>query len=594
MNDAFFGRSVYLGIYRYQTFGRRFFLKSRHHLLISGPDFTVYQSSSFIRSLLSNCACSLRHIRHIISHMKNLLKARQETVLTAAVVIMVTYGLSFILGLFKTWLLVRYFFNQSQILDAFYAASIIPDAVFQLIVAGSLSAAFIPVFSKSLLVDEKKAWEMAAIVVNLVMSLLLVLTVVIFVSAPFFSRLVSPGFSFPQTQIQSQLLRLMLISQLFFAVSGFLTASLQTHRHFLLPALSPVVYNFAIILGILVFSPAFGIFGPALGMVIGSFLHMAIQYPLAHRLGFRFAFRFDFRLPEIKEIIHLFPPRIITIAVDQIEQFSATIISSFLVSGSLTLFNLAKTLSYLPVTLFGVSLGQASLPTLSGYSNTQKYAKFQKSLTESLLQIAFLVVPLSVLFIVLRVQLVRLAFGAPSLPWKATIITGQTLAILAISAVFSAAIQLLIRSFYALHDTKTPLYTGLAAAMLNILISYIFGLHLHHGITGIAFGWSLAAVFESIVLTVFLFRRLKISVTPLIPQISKILIAGFSTALALWLPMRLLDMFVFDTTRTLSLLFLTAISGTIGFIVYLAMSYFFRVEELFSFLSLFRRLKPKF
>jgi len=532
--------------------------------------------------------------------MKGILKSslsflfrRQSSILSAAVVIMITYGLSFILGLFKTWLLVRFFFHTPGLLDAFYAATIIPDAVFQLIVAGSISAAFIPVFSKSLAHDESQAWRMASTILNLVLGFLIFFSIIIFIFASQLSRFTSPGFDISQILIQSQLLRLMLLSQLFFAISGFLTATLQTNRHFLLPAISPVVYNLSIIIGIVVLSPHLGIFGPAIGMVIGSVFHLLIQLPLAHKLGFRFSTSFNFRLPEVKEVARLFPPRIFTIAVDQIEQFSATVISSFLVSGSLTLFNLAKTLSFLPVTLFGVSLGQASLPALSGYSNTNKFLKFQKSLIDSLLQIAFLVVPLSVLFIVLRVQLVRLAFGAPTLPWKATLVTGQTLAILAISAVFSAGIQLLIRSFYALHDTKTPFYTGLFAAILNVLLSYTFGLYFQMGIAGIAIGWSVVAVLESFVLLILLFRRLKISIIQLMTPLSKILITGFSTAIALWAPMRLLDQYVFDTTRTLPLFFLTAISGLIGFIVYLAMSYFFHVEELLSFLGVFKRLRPR-
>jgi len=506
---------------------------------------------------------------------------------------MFTYGLSFILGLIKTWLLIRFFFNVPNLLDAFYAATIVPDAIFQLIVTGSLSAAFIPVFSKSLSRDSTQAWKMASTLLNFVLIFLTIISAFIFIFATQFSHLVSPGFTQSQTTIQSNLLRLMLFSQVFFAISGFLTASLQTHRHFLLPALAPLFYNLAIIGGILFLSPSLGIFGPAIGMIIGSFLHLLIQLPLAFRLGFRFSWSLDFRLPEIKEIARLFPPRIFTLAIDQVEQFSATIISSFLVSGSLTLFNLARTLSFLPVTLFGVSLGQASLPALSGYSNNLKYSKFRKSLTESLLQIAFLVVPMSVLFIVLRVQLVRLAFGAPTLPWRATIITGQTLAILAISAIFSAAIQLVVRSFYALHDTRIPLYTGAVAALINAILSYLLGLYFGLGIIGIAISWSFVAILECLVLTLLIFRRLHFQVLHLAPPLSKILIAGLSTAFSLWLPLRLLDQYVFDTTRTLPLFLLTAISGFIGFMVYLAMCYLFHVEEFYTFLSLFKRFRPK-
>lgn len=172
----------------------------------------------------------------------------------------------------------------------------------------------------------------------------------------------------------------------------------------------------------------------------------------------------------------------------------------------------------------------------------------------------------------------------------ATLTTGKTLALLAISITFSALIQTVSRSFYALHDTKTPLLIGFFSAIFNVLASLYFSLGLHLGILGIALGWSATAVLECFWLLLSLWRRLDGKSGSIFLSFSKMAVAGLATGIGLWVPMRLLDRFVFDTTRTLPLLALTAITSVIGFTVYLAMSFLFKVDELFTFAVFIRRL----
>ncbi len=534
-------------------------------------------------------------MRELIKNGTNLLLRRQTNILSAAFIIMITYGASHIVGLVKTRLLISVFFgSKSSLLDVYFAAFVIPDTLFQLLVIGSLSAAFIPVFTKLLTRKESDAWYVAGTSLNLVFIVFFILSLFVFILAKPFSQLIAPGFNPLQITTMSSLLRVMLTAQLFFCVSGFLTGIIQSHQRFLIPALAPIAYNLGIIIGTLFLSPTMGIFGPAVGVVLGAAIHMAIQIPVAVKLGFRFIPSLDFRHPEVKEIMRLMSPRAIALGIDQIEQFVAVILSSLLASGSLTLFNVARLLYAIPTSLFGVTIGQAALPALSRQSIDIDRKKFRQTLTDSLLQITFLALPLSTLFIVLRIPIIRLVFGAKSFPWIATLITGKMLAILAISSTFSALMQLIIRGFYALHDTRTPLVVGFFAAVFDVAVSIIAVRFLGFGVIGIATAISLTTVFETIILFILLYPRLHADKTFFVRITSsfvKMVIASFITGFSLWIPMRLLDKFVFDTTRTIPLIGLTLITSAIGLFAYLLFSYFFRVEELLSFKVLIKRLE---
>lgn len=506
---------------------------------------------------------------------------------------MVTYGLSFIMGLFKTRLLISYFFNTSaSLLDVYYAAFVIPDTVFQLLVIGALSAAFIPTFSRYLSKNESEAWDLAANTVNLILIIFGLISIAIFIFARPLSHLIAPGFSVSQISLMIRLLRVMLVAQIFFSISGFLTGIIQTHQRFLIPALAPVVYNLGIILGTIFLSPVIGIMGPAVGVVIGAVFHMLIQLPLAYKLGFRFQLRMDIKHSGVLEVLRLMPPRAIALGIDQIEQFVGVTLASVLASGTLSLLNASRLLYTIPSTLFGVTIGQAAFPALSKLSTRHDLSEFKQTFTSTLMQIAFVALPASTLFIVLRIPIVRLIFGSRAFPWEATLLMAKTVAILATSAGFYAVMQLVIRAFYALHDTKTPLFVGLGAALFNVFFSIFSVYFFHLELLGIGLAITLTTIFETLTLILILQHKLEGSIrfkTTLWPLLKMILI-NFLMGISLWIPMRFLDKFVFDTTHTLPLAGLTIITALVGFLVYIFLSYLFHIPELASFIDLFRRL----
>lgn len=526
--------------------------------------------------------------------MREIFLRKQSSILSAALIIMVTYGLSHVLGLLKSRLLISYFFGSSAaLLDVYYASMVIPETVFQLLVMGALSAAFIPIFSKYLAKNESEAWEMAGLTVNLVMFLMLVVTVVILVFAKPLAVLVAPGFSTAQISIMVNLLRVMLVSQIFFAISGFLTGTIQSNQRFLLPAIAPLVYNLGIILGIVLLTPLLGIYGPAVGMVFGAVLHMVIQLPLAISLGFKFVPKLNWRHPGVLEVAKLMPPRMLAMGIDQIEQFTAVILASGLAAGSLSLFNVARLLYAIPTLLFGSTIGQAALPTLSSLVAQKKWPEFRKTLLDSCLQVVFLALPICVLLIVLRIPIVRLTFGAKTFPWEATLLTGQTLAVLLISAGFFAVMQIIVRAFYALHDTTTPLVVGIAAAVTNVALSIVLVNVFSLGIVGIAWALSATTIIETLILgTVLLHKQFPTEeISKAAVSFFKLILLGIVTGLGLWIPMRLLDQFIFDTTRTIPLLILTIMTSIIGMGLYLLLSYVLKIDQLTAVLGLWERIK---
>lgn len=526
-------------------------------------------------------------VKKLIENSRNLFSKQSNSILSAAFIIAISYAASAVLGLVRNRLLAAHFFGgREQELDVYFAAFVIPDTIFQLLVVGALSAAFIPVYSRYLGKGTEKANELANATLNSILLVLTSFTVIISIFALPVSNLIA-NFPHEQSLLMASLMRLMLISQVFFTISTFLTGIIQTHRRFLVPAFAPLFYNLGIIIGIVLLVPTMGIYGAAWGVVIGAVLHMLVQIPLSYHLGYRYRPIVSFTHPGVRSITRLMIPRTLALAVTQAERWIAVIITSVLSAGSLSILNFARQLYIMPTILFGVSLGQASFPNLSAQADG-KLEQFNKTLSQTLLQIFFFSLPASALLLILRIPIVRIAFGAENFPWSATLLTGKTLAVFALSIAPQAAAHVLVRAFYALEDTKTPLLISLITVVFSLFFSYILALTLGLGILGIAVAVSISDIIGFFILVTFLQKR--VGIFHIYGPAFKMLVATVFTTASLWLPFRVLDQFVFDTTRTLPLLGLTAITSTIGMMVYFGFSYLLNVEELNTVMKMAHRL----
>ena len=528
-------------------------------------------------------------VKKLLKQSKSLLNRQNNTILSAAAIIALSYLVSALLGLVRNRLLVSRFFGGLEAdLDVYFAAFIVPDTLFQLLILGALSASFIPIYQEYLQKKSlKKANQMANSTLTSLGSIQLLFTLLLMIFAKPIASLIT---HYPESQLNLMvnLIRIMSIAQLLFTISAFLTSILQAHKRFLIPALAPIFYNLGTIAGIFFLSSQFGIYSAALGIVFGALLHLLVQLPWARTLGFSPKIVLQPKNPGTKLIFRLMPPRTAALSLSQIERWVAVNLTSLLSAGSLAIFSFARQLYVLPITLFGVSLGQASFPVLAANASSKDKPQFISILRQSTLQIFFFALPASILILVLRIPLVRLVFGAKAFPWQATLLTAKALALLSLSIAPQAANHLLTRAFHAKKNTRTPLIISLITITFFIITAYISTRHLNLGVLGITSSLSLSNLLNFLILLTLIDKKIG-SLRITIPII-KMIFVSFLTAVSLWYPMRLLDQFVFDTTHTAPLILLTIIVSLIGFSVYLFFSWILKVKQLKSVLRLTKKI----
>jgi putative peptidoglycan lipid II flippase len=528
--------------------------------------------------------------KRLVQNGKNLISKENSSILSAAAVIMFATLISALLGFIRTRLLIQYFFADKSVLDVFWAAFRIPDTIFQIFIVGALSSAFIPVFSRYL---EKERREEASLIassmINTVVGIMLIFALVILIWAEPLCRLVAGGFDDGQIIEMARLTRIMAGAQVLFGFSSFITGIIQSHKRFLVPAFAPSLYNIGIILGTVLFSHTLGILGPALGVVIGALLHLLAQLPLAYKLGFSYKPTIKPH-PAIKEMSRLMLPRMVTLSLAQIEQTALIAFSSWLSNGTVTIITIAQQLTNLPIRLIGVTIGQASLPFFAKETAKNNLFGLAKMVNDSILQMLYLALPASAIILVLRIPLVRLAYGADSFPWAETVLTGKLVAMFAMAIAAGSLSHIIIRVFYALHDTKTPFVINLLSTIINVSLSYYLLFIVKTGIIGMAFAITVADILETAILTVILYHVAQFSLTAIIKPFAKMFFAAAITAMSLWIPLRVLDQLIFDTTHTIPLIVLTVVVTIIGIAVYILTSYILNIRELQVFVALAKKI----
>ncbi|MBU1129801.1 murein biosynthesis integral membrane protein MurJ [Patescibacteria group bacterium] len=506
---------------------------------------------------------------------------KQDTILSASLILSITFAFSALLGFLRNrFLLSRFFSCCADQLDAYNAAFHLPDLVFKLLVTGALSASFIPVFSKYLYKDKKTAYKIATTIINVLLIALFFLLLIILIFTQPFSKLIAPGFNEQQLLLMSSFTRVLLIAQIFFLFSNFLTGIIQAHQIFLIPAISPIFYNLSIIFGILFVAPVWGIQGVCFSVVLGAFLHLLIQIPLAKKLGFKYSFFIDTRLPGFRKILKLMAPRAISLGLTEIENTFTLLWSSLLVPGSFSLLNIAFQLVFFPTRIFGSTISQASLPILSKNIARNKLKTFRKTVINTIIQSLFLVLPISTLMLVHRVAIIRLIFGARQFPWSATLLTAKTLAFLIPTIASQAIAQILTRSFYAMHNTKTPLHVSLVSVVFNLLTNFYFIKFTNLGILGLAISSSISGFIQFLGLFYFFYLQVKnINLVQISKRIFKIIFASVIMGASIWFGMKFLDLFILDTSRTLNLTALFLSTSFLGFLIYYFTCNLFNIKE---------------
>lgn len=513
----------------------------------------------------------------MVKSIKKLFSSQQKTVLSAASLVMVMIIASRVLGLIRQRVLAS-FFTPTE-LSLFFAAFRLPDTLFEVLVFGTFSSAFIPVFTKALKGSKSDAWEIAGRVVSIGLIAFSIVALILGLWSHQIYSVIAPGFTNDETIKIANLARILFLAQGFFVISYVLTGVLESLRRFLVPALAPLFYNLGIILGTIFLSPKMGLMGPAIGVAIGAFSHFLIQYPLARRLGFRFVWKIKSN-DGVKKIGHLALPRVIDLAFDQIGKTTELFLSSLISGASYTYFIFANTLQLLPVTLFGTSLAKAILPLLSREDDNPQ--EFRRILLLAVFQAIFFTLPLAISLMVLRIPVIRLVYGTKIFDWEATVQTGMVLSVYGLGIVFQTLMSILSRAFFALHDTKTPVKISFLG--LGLLIAGDFLLVRGFGLPvwALAASFSFSVLVESVILIVMIHKKVgNIINRHFFVRLIKIIIPAAVSGSAMYFLIKFFDMkFFFDTRYTINLLLLTGMTFLLGMGIYVGLSFLMKVEEL--------------
>lgn len=427
---------------------------------------------------------------------------KRRSISTAAFLISLSYLLSRVLGLVRDRLLASNFGLSPQA-DAYATAFRIPDLLFTLLVSGAFAVSFIPVFVGYL--ERKKvdeAWEVASALLNLVIVAMLILVGITFVFTEPLVRLIAPGFDPERMQLTVNLTRIMLLTPLFFGISSVLGAIQQAFQRFVLFALASVFYNVGIIIGILFLEPLFKvpIYGVAWGVVIGTALQALLQGFGVIGLGFKHTWKFSIWHPAVRKVFKLMVPRSLDLGIEQVNTIVETAIGSSLAAGSISSYYFANNLKNVPMGLFGGAIATAVFPTLIRAANSKDTSKLPREIVRTLSLVMFLVIPAAAITIIMRGYIVRLLLGfgdqttADALGWFAGVIIAQSL------------FFIVARVFYALEDTRTPLFTSIFTLILNIAMSYLFARE--YGVPGLAMALSFVSIIELVMLMGLLRRKI--------------------------------------------------------------------------------------
>lgn len=517
----------------------------------------------------------------LLSKTKSLIFQRQKDILSGAIILSLMIIVSRFFGLIRYRTLATYFTKEE--LDIFFAAFRMPDFVFELLITGALSSAFIPIFIKyQKKGDNEELHYNISSIINFIFLSLIVFTLLLALTASLIIPILIPGFDKNQIETVIRLSRILLFTQLPFLVLGnVLSGIAQANRIFIITAIAPIVYNLGIIIGTILFSEKMWLMGPLLGTVIGALLFFILQLPILFMQKFHFRF-FVFQKKVLREFVTLFIPRVLSVITTQIDLTIDLILSTLLGSGSYTVFFFSQHLSLFPVSFIGMAFGQASLPYMSNLYKKGQITEMKKVFVSSILQLLYFSVPAALFFIFARTPIVRIVFGGRKFDWLATNQTALTLSIFAFSVPAHTIFYFITRSFYATHDTKTPFLVNFFTVGINILLSSIFVVVLQLPVWSLALSFSIAISINIILLLFFFYKKIGgYDLTKLIHHSLKITFIAFLASLPSYAILKLLDPLVINTTRTINVFLLLSLTFSTFAIFYLFFSWLFTVEEIY-------------
>lgn len=533
--------------------------------------------------------------------IKRILNFESKTINAAAFLLFLSALGSRVLGLLRDGLLAGYFGGGRE-LDIYFAAFRIPDFLYNIFIGGGIALVFLPLFAQYYSQSREKAWEIANLILNTFLSFLFLCALLSFFLAPYLSKLIAPGFDSVDRLVLISLMRILLLSPIFFGAASLFSGVVQYFNRFLTYAIAPLVYNLSIILATIFFAEKFGVFGVSLGVIFGAFLYFFILFIAAKSCGFQWKGIFNLHSPVLKKTIFLIVPRMIASAAQQINLIVVTAIASTLSKGSIAVFNFANNLQYIPIGLIATPFALAAFPTFSKLISTNNHHDFQEKLSSTISKILFFVVPLSVILFILRAQIVRLvlgSLGAQRFDWVATRLTAASLGAFCFGIFAVSLVPLLARAFFSLQDTKTPAIVSVITVLGNIVLAFLFVYLIQNfevvkqilikifdlegikdiSVLGLPIAFSLTAIFQAFCLIFLLARKIgDFGIKKIIGSVERIAFASLLLGLNTYFFLRVFEFF--DNKTVVGLLAQTVLAGLIGISIYFFLSWFMRFPEI--------------
>lgn len=381
--------------------------------------------------------------------------------------------LSQLLGFLRDRLLASHF-GAGEALDVYYAAFRVPDLIFIWSASMVSLSVLIPFLSRRRAESKEAAREFLDSVFSAFFIFILLVSVVAFSLAPKLTALLFPGFTEGMLETTVFLMRIMLLQPIFLGISNLFASVTQLERRFFIYAVSPILYNLGIVIGVFFLFPILGLQGLAWGVVLGALLHLCIQIPVIARTGMMPRLRFSFDLSLVKEVLLVSIPRTLTLSLQNITVLLLTALGSLLGVGSIAIFNLSWNLQSVPLSIVGASYSLAAFPTLAGFWTKGDKGTFATTLSSAMRHILFWSMPALVLFVVLRAQIVRAVLGSGAFDWSDTRLTAAALALFAVSIVAQSISLLFTRGYYAAGKSRTPLFIALGGALITVCSAFLF------------------------------------------------------------------------------------------------------------------------
>ncbi|HOU75723.1 MAG TPA: lipid II flippase MurJ [Candidatus Dojkabacteria bacterium] len=543
-----------------------------------------------------------------------LITNKQTSVSSATFVITAIIIITKIIAFFKIRIVAHYF-GTSTDLDTFWIANTIPDALFTALSAGMFSSAMIPLLAKKSNQDREKFNETFSRILVFFSLLFAAVTILLILLAPQITDIYIRSLENPKLynpDMMTKFTRLLAISPLILSLSTVIMAGLQVKRRFFISSLSMPLHTIGTIVGIIVYAQfgnhgtATPIMGMVYGTIIGTIAHLLIQIPGLKAINYSFIFPKPLFGPQIKYLFKQSTPRIFTLINEYIPKFHAIQICLQLGGGAYSAFTYASQLYVIPAGIIGHSLSQALFPKITSLAQDGNKEKISEIVSRALNFILFSTIPISAIILILRFPIVRVFLSTGLFDWEDIVITSWALALFAIAIVFSSLKPVILRVYYAIDDTITPLVVSIIAtiqvivgnillsnlwsnypgidrfkdAIINLtkeqiydLPSTIFRLLTTRGtsysaVGGITLSISLALVTEFVLLTLLVRKRIRIPIRFLTREVIKKIIAGIVMTIFLYV-FKLVPTIILDTERTLDTLLIIIVNCVVGIIIYL-------------------------